>query len=64
MYNKTDTTIGNIFQIVVKSNPNQSEDEKKGPKAQKKTIWHKFSSQMQDLMLELAEPLLDFKQES
>lgn len=29
----------------------------------KKTIWQKFSFQMQDLMNELAEPLLDFNKD-
>jgi len=43
----------------------QDQEEKKGGGApKKKTIWSKFSIQMQELMEELAEPLLDFKKVS
>lgn len=40
----------------------EAQEESKGPGGpKKKTIWSKFSVQMQELMIELAEPLLDFK---
>eukprot|EP00347_Sterkiella_histriomuscorum_P008181 403346072 len=65
--NKADRTIAIIFQGITGSQQNNQEEEKKTPAkqsfGQKKTIWHKFSDQMQDLMNELAEPLLDFKQQ-
>lgn len=55
MMTKADKIISNIFAGVVK------EEEKKEDRSKvvKKTIWQKFSSQMLDLMYELAEPLLD-----
>lgn len=50
-----------IFSGTVKDPPLPSPDDKKGGQkfGTKKTIWAKFSAQMQDLMIELAEPLFD-----
>ena len=54
MCTKTDTLISNIYQGKI-----AGEEETKSTANEKdKTIWKKFGRQMDDLMLELGEPLI------
>jgi len=59
---KTNSIIGAIYSVSVPEvdQLEEAEEVKKGSAPKKKTIWSKFSIQMQELMLELAEPRLDF----
>ena len=64
---KGEKTISNIFAGIVVKNP--SEESKKAPvtdqkSGNKKTIWAKFSDQMKDLMIELAEPLFELNKDA
>ena len=58
---ETDETIGKIYQMKTGFEAKEEEPDdpkmKKRTKAAPKTIWGKFSVQIQDLMFELAEPL-------
>jgi len=61
MVGKTDTLISNIYQGKV-SNAGDEEEESKTANTDK-TIWKKFGRQMDDLMLELGEPLIVMESE-
>lgn len=69
MLTKAEPLISSIFsgKIAKSATGDDSQDqisEKKASFGTKKTIWAKFSAQMQDLMVELAEPLFELNKDA
>ncbi len=66
MLTKAEPLISSIFSGKFSKGNEDSQDQisEKKTFGTKKTIWAKFSAQMQDLMIELAEPLFDLNKEA